>query len=760
VTVEPPRNRLGDQSSPYLLQHAGNPVCWWPWCDEALTEARRRDVPILISIGYATCYWCHVMERECFEDPRIAAVINEHVVPIKIDREQRPDLDDVHMTACQIFTRLTEGRASGGWPLNAFLHPHTLEPFFVGTYFPPRPMHGRPSFPDLVVGLSEAWRARRDEVDAQASRIGALVRAELSAPAERVPLDPRLGSMAFEGLLRHHDPAEGGFGGAPKFPQPVYLELLQSRDADPRALAALRRTLDRISVGGIHDHLGGGIHRYAVDGTWTVPHFEKMLYDQAQLASVLATHLARHPDPWLERMLRRLVAYLEREMLEPDGCLRSAQDAEVDAREGASFVWTPEEIDGVLSAEDAAFARSIFGIDAGPNFRDPHHPEDRPRNVLRLRDRIDDPAAIERLDRISETLRAARDTRPQPSVDDKILTSWNGLAITGLATAGAALGDPTITALAVRIADAVIARLWLPDGLRRTARGTRIEIDAFLEDHAHLAEGMLALHAATNDPRWLEHAERLVAEARTRFRDEASGLWFDTPDGRSDLLVRACQIVDGAVPSGGGTVMRVLATLAERTGEARHLEDLESFLAAMSATIREHPAGAIRAVLAHETLARLAPDRAERLARAGEVAGQIGGDDGDADRGDDGVRARLHPEATPMHAILRLAVPAGSHILAHDQPDADTALSVLELDATGGTVDVDWPAGRAWRDGLRIHTGLVEVPIRLRRPSPDATIVLVARWQTCDDARCFRPREVEFAIRADAWPGATGHDDA
>ena len=282
--VHPP-NRLAGESSPYLLQHARNPVDWWPWSPEAIAEARRRDVPILVSIGYSTCYWCHVMERESFEDAEVAAFLNENFLPIKVDREQRPDVDDIYMTACQIYTQLTEGRPSGGWPLNAFLDPNSLEPFVVGTYFPRESMQGRPSFQDLLSSLSFAWRDRRAEVEAQANRIGALIRTQLDAEATTAPLTRSLVEDAVAALLRYHDDAEGGFGGAPKFPQPVYLEFLFAVGGDrPEVAAVIRRTLDRMAVGGIHDQVAGGFHRYAVDGTWTVPHFEKMLYDNGQLA--------------------------------------------------------------------------------------------------------------------------------------------------------------------------------------------------------------------------------------------------------------------------------------------------------------------------------------------------------------------------------------------------------------------------------------------------------------------------------------------
>ncbi|MFO0872595.1 MAG: DUF255 domain-containing protein [Phycisphaerales bacterium] len=358
-------NRLARETSPYLLQHAHNPVDWFPWGEEAFAEARRRNVPIFLSIGYSTCYWCHVMERESFEDEATAALLNERMVAIKVDREERPDVDEIYMTACQVFTQLTEGRASGGWPLSVVLEPATLRPFFVGTYFPPREMYGRTSFAQVVTALSDAWMNRRDDVLTQADRLATLVRDQLAqAPPRRAVGDATV-KEAVGTLMRVHDREHGGFGGAPKFPQVPYLNLLAQVAWDNATVReALRRTADEMAIGGLFDQVGGGFHRYCVDATWTVPHFEKMLYDNGQLASFYATLVERTGDPYHAETLRRTLDYVLREMTSQEGAFFSAQDAEVDAREGASYVWTPDELKAALGAETEAGAGT--GAAPGP----------------------------------------------------------------------------------------------------------------------------------------------------------------------------------------------------------------------------------------------------------------------------------------------------------------------------------------------------------------------------------------------------------
>ena len=369
-------NRLAEETSPYLLQHAYNPVNWYPWGEEAFAAARERNVPIFLSIGYSTCYWCHVMERESFEKPEVAKIMNRDFVCIKVDREQRPDVDEIYMTACQVYTRVTTGRASGGWPLSIFLDPSNLKPFFAGTYFPPEPGFGKPSFTDLLKGVHESWDTKRDSLEEQANQVATMVVRELETISGVQPLDTGLADRAVSSLLSYHDETNGGFGGAPKFPQPVYLELMIAGGWDrPEVEQAVRRTLDAMAMGGIYDHVGGGFHRYAVDATWTVPHFEKMLYDNGQLASVYADVYQRTGDVYYAEVVRGILDYVLREMTAADGAFLSAQDAEVNAREGGSYIWLPDEVRESLGGGDdlASMALDVYGLSNGSNFRDPHH---------------------------------------------------------------------------------------------------------------------------------------------------------------------------------------------------------------------------------------------------------------------------------------------------------------------------------------------------------------------------------------------------
>ena len=753
-------NRLIDETSPYLLQHAWNPVDWRPWGPEAFEEARRRDVPIIVSIGYSTCYWCHVMERESFEDPAVAELMNRDFVCIKVDREQRPDVDEIHMAACQIYTQATEGRPSGGWPLNAFLNPDNLEPFLVGTYFPPEPAYGRPSFKQLLENVSAAWGTQREEIATQGGRIAALVREQLSAKVDPTALDPGLAARTAAGLMQFYDAEEGGFGGAPKFPQPVYLELLLEVGAtSPELRAALTRTLDRMAVGGMHDQVAGGFHRYAVDAEWTVPHFEKMLYDNGQLASIYAEAHARTGDPYHAEVVRGILDYVGREMTDEDGAFWSAQDAEVDAREGGTQIWTTDEMRSSLVdaglASDVDFAFALYGLDAGSNFRDPHHPDAPPANVLRLRDRPEAVAASMGLDpdafaarraRVDAALLATREGRKQPALDDKILASWNGLMIKGFADGGRVLGESAYVDAANRAADAVLARLGRADGgLNRTARGDVVQIDAFLEDYALLAEGLLALHRATGDPRRVEQASALVEAARARFWNDERGGWYDTQAGQSDLIVRASNINDGAVPSGAGTMLLNVIELARLTGDARYLDTAEAALGGMSGGIVANPSGAARSVIAVERLAAIDPARLPRSAAVATTAEPV-----------------VRPDVTVVEPSiiegdaagsyrLRIDIPEGQHVNAHE-PGGDTPESAglvgLSLQVvSGGSIEVDWPAGDPWRDGVRVHEARIEIPFTVTPEDDASTVVFVVGWQACDDRVCFRPEQREFTIR-------------
>ncbi|MEX0876305.1 MAG: thioredoxin domain-containing protein [Phycisphaerales bacterium] len=503
-------NRPAAETSPYLLQHAHNPVDWYPWCDEAFAHAVKRGVPVFLSIGYSTCYWCHVMERESFENADIAAVMNERFVCIKVDREQRPDIDEIYMAATTTFT------GSGGWPMSVFLDPATRKPFYAGTYFPPEPAHGRPSFPDLLRGLSEAWKDRRDEAVEQSRRLAQAVAEQVSGSEEPAPVGEAQLSAATTALLTRLDKANGGFGHAPKFPQPVFLDfLLEMRpvtDATTTSAIdmAVRKTLDAMAIGGIHDQIGGGFHRYAVDEHWTVPHFEKMLYDNAQLASVYTRAADVYDDAYYARTAQRTLDYCLAEMTDPDEQGRtgfySAQDAEVDGREGLNYLWIEAEFEDALGGDPGLLelALDIYGLRQGSNFRDPHHPDDPKRSVLRLESRPDQLASRLKLtadelnthiDTINARLMTARAARKQPGLDDKVIVSWNGMLIAALVGAGTRFDRDDYLAAAARATRFILDEMRSGDGqLLRTHRGGKASIPGLLEDYAALIAALLRLH--------------------------------------------------------------------------------------------------------------------------------------------------------------------------------------------------------------------------------------------------------------------------
>jgi uncharacterized protein YyaL (SSP411 family) len=601
----PVGNALAAETSPYLLQHAFNPVAWRPWGEAAIREARERDVPLFVSIGYSTCHWCHVMERESFESEAVAERLNRDFVPVKVDREERPDVDEVYMTACQAFTRLTEGRASGGWPLSAWVDPHSLQPFWVGTYFPPVAMHGRPSFTHMLERLAAAWRERREEVDAQAGRIGAAIRAELEpAGANDEAVSFRtLAEQAAAALVGYADFTHGGFGGAPKFPQPPFLSLVEAFGGE-QGKRVTDAALEAMVLGGIHDQVGGGFHRYAVDASWTVPHFEKMLYDQALLLPFLARRAAAG-DALHRHAAERLVAFLDREMTEPDGTFRSALDAEAGGREGEPYAWTAEAFRGAFGADEAALrdgAERLYGMALGPNFRDPHHEDAPPMRVLRIERRADSLAAMAERDRFDAALLGARSGRPQPAIDDKVIAAWNGLMVAGLAEAGESLGRRDWIARAERALAATLARLGPVGSLKRTARaGVTAPIAAQLED-----VGALSLAAATLGEKGL--ARSLLDLAERDFAAPGGG-WFDAPldTGPAALFVRARSLSDGAVPAGNTLLVAALVRLLRTSPDAELAARLGRAARAFAPTIAANPTGSAL------VLAELAAAEAEGL---------------------------------------------------------------------------------------------------------------------------------------------------
>ncbi len=593
-------NRLAKETSPYLLQHAANPVDWYPWGPEALERAKLENLPIFLSIGYAACHWCHVMERESFADPGVAAFMNANYVCIKVDREERPDLDSIYMQAVVAFT----GR--GGWPMSVWLTP-AGEPFYGGTYFPPTPRYGMPSFAQVLEILAQMWKEQKETLLQNAAQTTErLRRATASTPAEGdareaetnrpIILDPDTLARAAADLVAGRDRLHGGWGDAPKFPQPMVIEFLlhhAARTGEGAAAAAAAEALTAMARGGIYDHLGGGFHRYSTDEAWLVPHFEKMLYDNAQLARAYLHAWQLTGDPHFRQICEETLDYVLRDMTDPAGGFYSTEDADSEGEEGKYYVWTPDEIrlalgesqtDQTNLVPDAAqtFLR-VYGVDDQGNFEG--------RNVLHV---ASDPAAAEDHSTIAHARRVlleARDQRPRPARDDKVLASWNGLTLSALAEAGAALGRSDYVAAAEKNAAFVLTNLRAPDGrLLRTWRAGRARLGGYLEDYAALCEGLVCLYHATFAERWVLAATSLADIMLARFRGE-QGEFYDTADDHELLLVRPRDLQDNAIPSGGSLAVTALARLAALTGAEEYRVAAEKALAGLGDLPYRYPLG-------------------------------------------------------------------------------------------------------------------------------------------------------------------------
>ncbi len=541
-------NRLAGESSPYLLQHKDNPVDWYPWGQEALSLAAARDRPVLVSIGYSACHWCHVMERESFEDPRIAALMNENFVCIKVDREERPDIDAICMEACHAMT------GQGGWPLNAFLTPERV-PFYAGTYFPPESRGGMASWPMVLEAVAKAWAERRDDVVRQGTAMVQALRATAELEASNEPIRETELAAAVSGLQRHYDRANGGFGRAPKFPQASIVELLLARGEWEMPLA----TLSAMARGGIYDQVGGGFSRYAVDATWTVPHFEKMLYDNALLARAYLHGWQVSGDERMRAVCCETLDWALQEMRGPEGGFYAALDADSEGVEGKFYVWSVAGLREVLGPELAEEAIAYFGATEEGNF-------EHGLNVLEARG-----PEPEHLPEIRAKLFEARSRRVRPGLDDKRLTSWNALMIAALADAGAVLERPEYLEVAVACASFVLLELRDPEGrLLRTWKDGRGRIDAYLEDHAYLLEAMLTLYESTFDPRWYHEAVALAEVMIERFSDPERGGFFTTSSDHERLPARRKDLEDSPIPSGSSAAAFGLLRLALLSGEGKY----------------------------------------------------------------------------------------------------------------------------------------------------------------------------------------------
>jgi len=595
-------NHLSNCSSPYLLQHAENPVQWYPWGEEAFARAREEQKPIFLSIGYSTCHWCHVMAQESFENPEIAALMKKHFINVKVDREERPDVDRLYMAYVQGLT------GSGGWPMSVWLTPE-LKPFFGGTYFPPENRHGRAGFPSVLMQLSQLWEQSREKIEQEATRsLKALQSSAQSDAAIGANLEAPL-SRATEYFLRIYDVEWGGFGSAPKFPRPsvLFFLLRQARSGssnpNPKLLRSVLGTLDRMAAGGIHDHLGGGFHRYSVDREWHVPHFEKMLYDQAQLAITYLeawqmTGEERHAD-----VVRDILTYVQREMTSPEGGFYSAEDADsliyhgsTEHAEGAFFVWTREEIVASLPPQEAALFCAHYGVRPEGNVNpssDPHG-ELTGKNVLMIMEEQEliSEEVVESLERSKKILLAIRSERPRPHLDDKILCAWNGLMISAYARSGAVLGESGYIQSAVKATEFIQTNLADPvtGELRRSWRQGAVMERGFAEDYAFLIQGLLDLYETTFAIHWLQWAERLQTLMDRLFWDERGGGYFSSAEGDPHLLVRMKEDYDGAEPSANSVAALNLLRFSRMLGDSSVAKKADRIFALSGRTLEGMPA--------------------------------------------------------------------------------------------------------------------------------------------------------------------------
>ncbi|WP_462321066.1 DUF255 domain-containing protein [Halochromatium sp.] len=739
-------NRLILEDSPYLLQHAHNPVDWYPWGSEAFAQARRDGKLVFLSIGYSTCHWCHVMERESFEDLEIARLLNEHFIAIKVDREVHPDVDQTYMTAVELLA----GR--GGWPMSSILTPDgkTID---GGTYFPPD------AFAQLLERARDLWQERPEALRARAEQVARAVRRALDTQGQAAALDDAITEQAVTELLERHDELQGGFGFAPKFPQEPKLGLLLDqalRADDEAALEAVILTLNSMARGGIHDQVGGGFHRYAIDNDWLVPHFEKMLYNQAQLAQVYLNGWRLSTDPALARVARRTLDFVLRDLTSPEGGFYSATDADSDGGEGRFFLWTPAQIRAALPAEDAELAIRFYGVTETGNFEG--------RNILHVPVALDAFAAAEglspdplqrRLDRIHETLYQVRERRPHPHRDDKILTGWNGLMIAALANAGDALDEPRYLAAAERAADLLWTKARVAPGeLKRVYLDGRATQPGLLEDYAFLGSGMIALYDASADPRWLNRARELADALWSRFSDpEGGGLFMGEASAETPLMARPKDLSDGPIPSGTSAALQLFAALDQRTADdMSYGKRARELLSAVSGRVKRSPS-AVPALFVGLNQLRHGDTGPRQYAARGAVRLQ-----GQVTRDGDAASLRLTIDMAP-----------GWHINAHEPLQQALIATRLQLpEAVQGwrIEDLDYPQPQVLRLGfqrepLAVFQGQTQIegalspvsgPVPQEASETSAWLPVELRLQACSDDRCLPPETRVLQIPIDNNP--------
>ena len=762
-------NRLIFEKSPYLLQHARNPVDWYPWGDEAFERARKEGKPVFLSVGYSTCHWCHVMERESFENEAIADVLNQYFIAIKVDREERPDIDDIYMTATQLFTQ------QGGWPNSVWLTPEG-QPWFCGTYFPPVDGYGRPGFKTLLLQLGKAWDENRETVLQQAERVAEAMQQYANASSQAVSngnFSRGLVDNALQQLDGDFDSRHGGFGSQPKFPPHNSLNLIfgdRAHDPNEEALQIATTTLDAMALGGIHDHVGGGFHRYSTDARWFLPHFEKMLYDNAQLGRAYVDGYRATGDENYRRVATGIFDWILRDMTSPEGGFYSALDADSEGEEGKFYLWEPSEIRAILGEEEGSLFCRLYNIEDEGNYAEEaggHRPG---TSIAYLQSDLETIAKNEgiphetltaRLRAAREGLLAVRNKRIWPHLDDKVLTSWNGLAIGSLAYGAKHLGEPRYLAAAERCADFVLTTLRRDERLLRTYRNGEAKLNAYLDDYIFLIDGLLTLHETSGDARWLDESQILMQTVLAFFQDETLGGFYFTSKDHEKLLYRTKKALDNAVPSGNGIAAQALVRLANITGKARYSDLARKTMTPFLDMVN-------RAPRATESLVLAAALYLDASARGGSQNEPTSGKEPGSEASFSITQGPVTIEATaPQEKLspgmrfeidIRIAVDEGWHINSN-QPLQSYLMPtelVVQKEMTGITLDsVEYPAGEAVtlafsRDSLSVYEGTVTL-VATCTLSPEAhsgstPLRLSLNTQACNDSSCQAPQSTTITL--------------
>ena len=721
-------NRLINETSPYLLLHAHNPVDWYPWGDEALALAKKENKPIFLSVGYSTCYWCHVMERKVFSNPEIAAEMNKNFINIKIDREERPDLDEIYMTATQLLVQ------RGGWPNSVFLTPD-LKPFYAGTYFPPTDMPGRPGFPTILDAVHEAWVTREAEVIESAKQISNAIEMATSrgfTPLSGKEFDRSLITGAVDYLRTSYSHAYGGFGTAPKFPSPANLEFLLSeyeRTSDDPLLKMVTRTLDMMAYGGMYDQVGGGFHRYSVDAKWLIPHFEKMLYDNAQLAKVYLQAYQLTQEPRYRRVAEEIFSFIFREMTAPEGGFYSALDAETDAEEGKYYVWTADEIRKILGKKGAARFADVYGVDKKGNFEG--------KSVLYVPEGTAAEGSLKALAAPREKLLEARFKREYPLLDTKVIVNWNGLMIDALAYGYQVLGEERYLAAASKAARFILDTMRKPNReLLHTYTDGVVKQDAYLDDYAFFVRGLLGLHQATGEEQWLNSAKTLTDKMIQLFWDDKNGGFYYTKADAKHLIVRTKKPYDSAIPSGNAVVVKNLLGFG-----ADYRDYAEKTLRSFAESMAQNPSSFMYMHFALNHYLTLEENKDPAALSMVTATAKV-------KQKDDKV----------FNVELQLKIAAGWHVNANPagQDNLIPTTVTVEADASIEIVDIAYPKGRTTRfefsnEALNVYEKSLTIQLRLKqkpnvRREQNTPIILQLTYQPCNDTECLLPETLDILL--------------